>query len=141
MTEDEECVRAACAGFGTAMQAMDVVAMEKLWDREYAHLVYQPEEYEQPCRSWEEIVAYLEYIPGAVESIPVWREIDSDVALLGDAAIVYSQFTTSFKLKDVDEPLEGDVRFSFALRRTVDGWRFVHAHESRQLVVEDVVGE
>lgn len=137
MTEDEKSVSAACEAFGAAMKALDFAAMLRLWDRDYEHLVYQPEEYERACRNWDAIVAYFEYIPGAVESIPGWRDLESDVAVVGDAAIVYSMVMTSFKLKGVEQPLEGEVRFTFGLRRTPEGWRFIHCHESRQLVVEE----
>jgi ketosteroid isomerase-like protein len=122
------------------MKSMDFAAMEGLWDREYGHLVYQPEEHGRACRSWEQIVAYWSYIPGVVASITEWREIESDVAVVGDAAIVYALFATSFQLKDVEEPLAGEVRFTFGLRRTPAGWRFIHCHESRQLVVDDAAG-
>ncbi len=140
MTEDEARIRAACEAFGQAIQAADLAAAEQLWDRDYEHLVYQPEEYERPCRSWDDIVSYLNYIPTVVESIPEWREIESDVAVLGDAAIVYSLVMTSFQLKDVREPLDGEVRFTFGLRRTPDGWRLIHCHESRQLMVDEGEG-
>lgn len=138
IAEDDMSIRAVCSAFGEAMQAMDVAAMQSLWDCDYEHLVYQPEEYERACRSMDEIVAYWEYIPGAVESIIEWREIESDVAVVGDAAIVYSLLRTSFQLKDGGDPLAGDVRFTFGLRRTAEGWRFIHCHESRQLVVDEV---
>lgn len=108
MVEDETSIREACKAFGHAIQAMDPAAMRRLWDYTFDHLVYQPEEYERPCRNWDEIVSYLSYIPG--------------VAVVGDVAIVYSLVMTSFQIKDAEEPLEGEVRFTFGLRRTPEGW-------------------
>ena len=137
MTEDEKSVQAACEAFGQAMREMDFGAMAPLWDREYEHLVYQPEEHEKACRSWDEITAYLDYIPGAVANIREWRQLETDIAVIGDAALVYTLVHACFELKGVDEPLDGDVRFTFGLRRTEDGWRFVHCHESRQLIVDE----
>lgn len=137
MTADETNVRAACDAFGRAMQAMDFAALDALWDRDYEHFVYQPEEFERPCRNWDEFMSYLAYIPGAVESVLEWREIDTDVAVIGDAAIVYTLVRIGFKFKGVEEPLEGDVRFTLGLRRTADGWRLFHCHESRQLVLDE----
>ena len=69
MTEDETRIRAACRAFGEAMQAMDTEAVRRLWDAGYEHLVYQPEEYERACRSWDEIVAYLDHVPGVVDTL------------------------------------------------------------------------
>jgi ketosteroid isomerase-like protein len=134
MTDDETAVRAACTTFGQAMQAMDLEALKGLWDDGYEHLVYQPEEYEAACMTWDAIVDYWRYIPGVIGRILEWREISSDVAVLGDAALVYSRWHTAFEFKDSDESLAGDVRISAALRRTDDGWRFIQLHESRQLV-------
>jgi ketosteroid isomerase-like protein len=135
MTDDETAVRAAYAAFGQAMQAMGLEAMKDLWDDGYEHLVYQPEEYEAACTTWDAIVDYWRYIPGVVGRIVEWREISSDVAVLGDAALVYSRWHTAFEFKDSGELLAGDIRFSVGLRRTDGGWRFIHCHESRQLVV------
>lgn len=133
----EEQVRELCRAYGTAMQAMDLEGLERLWDAGFEHLVYQPEEYAQALRSWDEIRAYWRGIPDVVERFTEWREIETDVAVIGDVALVYSRLATAFRITGVDEPLAGEVRFSYGLRRTSDGWRFVHAHESRQLVVDD----
>jgi ketosteroid isomerase-like protein len=138
MSEDEEAVRSMCTAYGEAMQAMDLAAITRLWDEGNEHLVYQPEEYAQACRTWDEIVAYWSHIPEVLDRIREWREVGSDVAVVGDVALVYSTVATSFQIKAVDEPFDGDVRFSFGLRRTDEGWRFFHCHESRQLVVDDV---
>lgn len=136
MTAEETNVRAALEAFDQALQAMDFDALEALWDGRCEHFVYQPEEFARPCRSWDEFVAYLNYIPGVVERVREWRELETDVAVLGDAAIVYRIVHISFEFKGVEEPLEGDVRFTFGLRRTTEGWRFIHCHESRQLVLD-----
>ena len=136
MTSDETDVRAVCEAFGQAMQAMDFGAMDALWDGEYEHFVYQPEEFERPCRNWDEFTSYLNYIPGVVKTVR-WQDLESDVAVLGDAAIVYALVRLGFELDGVEEPMEGDVRFTYGLRRTQGGWRLFHAHESRQLILDD----
>lgn len=136
MTDEERAIRAACTAFGRAMQAMDLEALKNLWDDGYEHLVYQPEEYDTACTTWDAIVAYWVYIPGVVDEIVEWREVSADVAVIGEAALVYWRCHTAFDFKDSDESLAGDVRFSLGLRRTSAGWRFIHCHESRQLVVD-----
>lgn len=133
---DETEVRAVCEAFGRAMEAMDFAAIEALWNRDDEHFVYQPEEFERPCRSWEEFKSYLDYIPGAVTGVR-WQDIESDVAVLGDAALVYALVRLSLRFKGLDDPFEGDVRFSYGLRRTPAGWRLFHCHESRRLVLDE----
>jgi ketosteroid isomerase-like protein len=137
MTAEEQDVKAVCDAFRQAMQAMDFDALAGLWDRDHEHFVYQPEEFERPCRSWDEFRAYLDYIPGAVESVPEWREIETDVAVVGDAAIVFTRVHVAFDLKGVEELFEGDSRFTLGLRRTPDGWRLIHGHESRPTVLDE----
>jgi ketosteroid isomerase-like protein len=138
MTEDELAVRSMCTAYGDAMRTMDLPAIQRLWDGTDEHLVYQPEEYARACRTWDEVVAYWSHIPEVLDGIREWREIRSDVAVIGDVALVYSTVATSFQIKGLDEPFDGEVRFTFGLRRTDEGWRFFHCHESRQLVVGDV---
>ena len=50
MTAEEKEVKAVCDAWGKAMQAMDFGAHDALWDRDYEHFVYQPEEFERPVR-------------------------------------------------------------------------------------------
>lgn len=140
MHDDERAVRTACEEFGRAMKAMDFAALDDLWDRDNEHFVYQPEEFEQPCRSWEEFHDYLSYIPKALDEVLEWRELRTDVAIMGDTAVVFSAVHLSFDFTGVDEPFAGDVRFTYVLRRTPDGWRFFHCHESRQLVLDTEKG-
>lgn len=139
MTDDETAIRETCTSWANAVESLDFDAMRELWDLDYEHLVYQPEEFERPWHTGAEIVAYWDNVPNVVESVPEWREIDTDVALLGDAALVYSRLSTSIKIKDVDRPFDGELRCSLGLRRTSDGWRLIHYHESRLVAVEDVI--
>jgi ketosteroid isomerase-like protein len=137
MTTQEKEVKAVCDAWGRAMQEMDFGAHDALWIRDDEHFVYQPEEFERPCRTWEEFQKYLAYIPTAVTKVAEWRELETDIAIVGDAAIVYTLLHVVFEFKDVEEPFGGDVRFTLGLRRTEDGWRLFHCHESRQLVLDD----
>lgn len=50
---------------------------------------------------------------------------------------MYSLVHISFELMGIEEPLDADVRVTFGLRRTREGWRFIHCHESRQLIRDD----
>jgi ketosteroid isomerase-like protein len=133
MTDDETAIRAVSTAFAQAAQAMDLEAMKELWDDGYEHLVLQPEEHELPFMTWDAIVDYWRQLPGFVSRIE-GREYSSHVAVLGDVALVYWRGHTTVEFKDSSESLAGDSRLSAALRRTDDGWRFIHWHESRQLV-------
>jgi ketosteroid isomerase-like protein len=120
MTEDENSIREMCQAYGEAMRAMDLAAIQRLWDSSFEHLVYQPEEYAQACRTWEEIVAYWSNIPTVLDGILEWREVEADVAVLGDVALVFAVVATSFQIKGVDEPLDGEARYTYGLRLVVE---------------------
>jgi ketosteroid isomerase-like protein len=136
MSTDEKAVRETWTAFGNALRTMNLESLQRLWDADHPHLLYQPEEYPRPCRTWAEIVAYWQHIPTVVERISEWRELETDVTVVDDLALCFSTLTTSMHLHGVTEPLIGEVRFTAALHRTGGGWRLFHAHESRQLVVD-----
>jgi ketosteroid isomerase-like protein len=132
-------VRAVCDAWIGAVNALDFDAMKTLWDAEFDDLVYQPEEYESPFHTWPDILEYWSNVPTIVESVPEWREIDGHVAVVGDAAIVYSKLMTSIRIHNVEKPFDGELRCSLGLRRTAKGWRLIHYHESRLVSVESVI--
>lgn len=141
MVTAHEEVRAAVDAWLAAINRLDFEAMKGLWDADFDGLVYQPEEYESPFRRWEDILRYWSNVPNVVESVPEWREIDGHIAVIDNVAVVYSKLMTSIRIRDVEKPFNGEVRLSLALRRTPDGWRLIHYHESRLVSVESVVAE
>ena len=132
-------VQATCDAWNAAVKALDFDAMKTLWDAEFDDLVYQPEEYESPFSTWPDILEYWSKVPTIVESVSAWQEIDGHIAVIGDAAVVYSKLMTSIRIRDVEKPFDGELRCSLGLRRTATGWRLIHYHESRLVSVESVI--
>lgn len=119
--------RAWCKAF----QALDADAMKRLFDQDFRGLVYQAEESKDPMYTWAEIDAYWTGAPSLVDRIPEWRELSRKIAVDGDTAWVYAKLQTHLEIKGAKKPLIGELRSSIGLRRTAQGWKIVHYHESR----------
>ena len=139
MTTAEQDVRTTVREWLAAVKNLDFQAARALWDAEFDGLVYQPEEHEIPMTEWSAIERYWDDVPALVERVPGWDEIDSEVAVVDDVALVFTRLRTSIKIRDVQPTFDGEVRCSIGLRRTDAGWRLVHYHESRLVAVEDVI--
>jgi ketosteroid isomerase-like protein len=136
-------VKGVMARFGRAFSApaVDVEGLIALWDPEYPDPVYQPEELEAPLRSWPELRAYFEGLPAQITGVSDIRPLDIRVDAAGDLAYAYVRAWGSLGVVRRDEPLEGEVRQTFVMRRRDGAWRLVHYHESRLTPgLEDAVG-
>lgn len=137
----EEAVRSTCTEWYGAIEHLDFPVLRALWDPEFRDFVYQPEEYEEPIRDWEELLQYWDAVPTLVESVPRWAEIETDVAVVGRAALVFSRLDTSIRIRDMARPFDGEVRCSLGLHEVKGSWRLIHYHESRLVSVESVLAE
>jgi len=137
----EQAIRSTCTEWYGAIERLDFPALRALWDPEFPDFVYQPEEYENPIRDWVELLQYWDAVPTLVEGVPRWSEIETDVAVVGRAAMVFSRLDTSIRIRDMAKPFDGEVRCSLGLHEVGDGWRLIHYHESRLVSVESVLAE
>lgn len=137
----EEAVRTTCTEWYAAIERLDFAALRSLWDSEFPDFVYQPEEYEEPIRDWEELLHYWDAVPTLVQSVPRWEEIETDVAVVGGAALVFSRLDTSIRVRDMTKTFDGEVRCSLGLHEVSGSWRLIHYHESRLVSVESVLAE
>jgi ketosteroid isomerase-like protein len=136
-------VRRVIGRFGRAFSApaVDVAELIALWDVEYPDPIYQPEELEAPLRSWPDLRAYFESLPTQITGVSDIHPLDMRVDVVGDVAYAYTRTSGSLGLVRRDEPLEGEVRQTFVMRRRDAEWRLVHHHESRMTPgLEDAVG-
>ena len=58
------------------------------------------------------------------------KEFEADV--IGDMAWVFLRGTITFDIPGLSEPVSGLARQTFILRKTPDGWKVIHYHESRE---------
>lgn len=129
----EREVQRVIARFGRAFSApaVDVQGLVDLWDAEYPSPVYQPEELVTPARTWDEVRGYFERLPAQITGMSDIRPLDVRVDVFGDVAYAYARTWGSLGVVKRDEPLEGEVRQTFVMRRRDGAWRIIHYHESR----------
>jgi ketosteroid isomerase-like protein len=140
MTAAEAHVRLTCDAWLEAIRRLDFAAAKELWDEGFdGNLLYQPEELAQPMRTIAQLVDYWAWVPGHVEAVPEWDAAETEVQVIGGAAMVWQKLTTRIKLKDVEPTFDGIVRCSLGLRESAGRWKLVHYHESRLVSVEEAV--
>lgn len=137
----EQAVRSTCTEWYGAIERLDFSVLRALWDSEFPDFVYQPQEYVEPIRDWDELLRYWDEVPALVESVPRWAEIETDVAVIGPAALVFSRLDTSIRVRDMVKPFDGEMRCSLGLHEVDGAWRLIHYHESRLVSVESVLAE
>jgi len=140
-TAVEQEVQAKVDEWLGCIENLDFERMPKVWDMDFVGLVYQPEEYEEPWTTGEELLKYWANVPTIIENVPAWHATRHEITVIGDVAVVFSILETSIKIKEVPKKFEGPVRLSMALRRTDDGWKLIHYHESRLVSVESILAE
>jgi ketosteroid isomerase-like protein len=138
-TAEEQAAKEVVEAWYDAIRQLDFTAMAAIWDTDFDRLVYQPEEYDAPFLSFDAIKGYWTNVPNLVDRVLEWTPIVSELAVIGDVAVAYSRLQTSIKLQGIDQPFDGELRCSLALRRSAGTWKLIHYHESRLVSVESVV--
>lgn len=132
-TTDEQAVINTYQEWARAFQAIDADAMKAVFDQDYPGILYQAEEQTEPFYTWQAIDEYWSAAPNIVDKIPEWRELTRKVSLDSDSAFVYSKLQTHLEVKGGKQPLLGELRVSMGLRKTDNGWKICHYHESRHV--------
>jgi ketosteroid isomerase-like protein len=129
--DDLRQVRNVIARFSQAFAKTDVAGVREVWDEVYENPVYQPEECLEPLLTQEAVRTYFESLPSVIRGVSDVRTIDFRVDVLDDTAHAFTRAVASLHLCDRADPLVGEVRQSFVLRRRDGKWLLIHHHESR----------
>ncbi|WP_396911111.1 YybH family protein [Mycolicibacterium sp.] len=96
-------------------------------------LTYQPEERPDALQSRADIARYVKALDQVIGGFDDTKVIETRTdTITEDAAHVYVRFWCRIHRID-GQPLDGQVRQTFVLRRHTDGWFVRHYHESRQI--------
>jgi hypothetical protein len=112
-----------------AWSQLDVDAISELWDRSFSP-VYIGDEYREPVLGWNELSRHFGRI-GARLSSAQWNS--RLVALRRPAPdLALATLLVSWTLVGVESNMErsGDSWWTVLMRRTDDGWRFLHQAET-----------
>jgi ketosteroid isomerase-like protein len=124
-------VAAVIETYRVAFLHLDVDQLASIWDREHEPLVYVAQEKEEPIHGWAAIQSYLAALPEHLDGVSAKVLEDVQIDVLGETAIAFFRSRSSVKLKGHPtmkyEPI-GHVSMIF--RRSSEGWRAIHFHES-----------
>jgi hypothetical protein len=122
----------------------DTTSMLSLFDKNFdPHLIYQAEENPSALTTYKEIESYWHNAHNLLEKVTDWSEQKKSVSMLTpNSAFVWIEVMTGIKTTVLAEQLLGKIRVSMGVRKTDEGWKIVHYHESRQLMAEqDTAGK
>jgi ketosteroid isomerase-like protein len=109
---------------------LDPEQLASIWDRQHEPLVYIAQEKEEPIYGWAAIQRYLTALPEHLEQVLAKDLDDVQIDVLGDTAIAFFTSRSIVKLKGHATKYEPTGRVSIIFRRTSEGWRAIHFHES-----------
>jgi hypothetical protein len=109
---------------------LDPRQLASIWDRPHEPLVYVAQEREAPIYGWTAIDQYLAALPEHLVSVLAKELDDVKIDVLGDSAIAFFTSRSSVMLKGRPTKYEPIGHVSMILRRTAEGWRVIHFHES-----------
>ena len=96
-------------------------------------LTYQPEERPDALQRRADIARYIKALNQVIGGFDDTKVVETRTDIVtDDAAHVYVRFWCRIHRID-GQPLDGQVRQTFMLRRHTDGWFVRHYHESRQI--------
>ncbi len=129
---DRDAVGRVIRRWGRAFSTVDSDALIALWDETYPDIIYQAEEFPDPFRGFDQVKYYYGQIPTFAHNIRDQSLVDLDIDVLGDVAWVYLRGTVTFDIPGKPEPISGEARQSFILRKVGGEWKIIHYHESRE---------
>lgn len=117
-----------------AWNALDFEGLQSFWDTNEPDIYYLAEEMEHPFYKLEDVVAYWEHVQLIISWITITPSgVHQKMLSEHLAVLTYSMHVdmgTAGPEKFGHKPLGVDVRVSAILRKTNEGWRFIHYAES-----------
>lgn len=127
-----DAVKKVVRRWARAFSALDAETILSLWDSKYPKILHQAEEFPDPVRGWQELTHYNRTMMQIASNLRDQSVLDLEADVIGDMAWVYLRGTITFDVQGMDKPITGQARQTFILRKTSDGWKFIHYHESRE---------
>jgi ketosteroid isomerase-like protein len=129
--QDTHQIRAVLERYSKSWEAMDWAGLKSIWDPDYAHILYIPEERAEPLRGWAEVEAYFRHAAESVIRVGAMQLSDISIDVFGDTAYAFCNFHFEAELRRLAEPFVTGGRDTFILRRKDAAWKVIHYHESR----------
>ena len=129
---ERDAVKKVVRRWARAFSALDADGVLGVWDKSYPKIMHQAEEFPDPIRGFDELTYYNRAMMRLASNLRDQSLIDMEADVIGDMAWCYIRGTITFDIPKLDKPITGKTRQTFILRKTADGWKVIHYHESRE---------
>lgn len=117
-----------------AWNSMDFDTLQSLWDADEKEIYYLAEEIESPFYTLKDVVAYWSYADLSIEWLSMTAANIGTKKLTEDLCVVYYEMHVDLAMKDsnamMPKPIGVDLNVSAILRKSIQGWRFIHYVEA-----------
>lgn len=135
---DRQAIEAVVNEYYLGWLTMDAPRLKSIWKDDEGDLVYTALEMARPLRDLDTIKRYIDRAMSECEP-PKDKTVDIlSLEIIGDVAITYFTWHYEFRFKEPRpewapqvDLIVADGRATLVLRRTGDGWKVMHYHESR----------
>lgn len=133
MTDEVAAVTETILAYVACSERMDFAARKSLWDSAEATPILCPEEAPEPLIGWGAMDAYWSRSRETMASL-ISKATNIRIRMLGDglALATYTNRWIATMARDghlPEKPISADVRMTAVLRKTADGWRYIHLVE------------
>ena len=129
--QDRQQIAAVLEQYRRGFATLDVERLAAIWDQDYDHILYIPQEAAQPVRGWAGVAQYYQRVAGFFARVKTMTVNDVSVDVSGDVAYAFCSFHFEGDMQGQRQPHIADGRNTFILRRTSRTWKVIHYHESR----------
>lgn len=115
-----------------AWNALDVAALEALWSNDEPEIYYLAEEIDAPLRSIAAVRDYWQHTAAIVDAVRMTTDDLRFRQLTKELVVATYALHVDMRLRGTPpgEPIGVDAQVAAILRRTDDGWRFIHYSEA-----------
>lgn len=133
MSTDIKAVSDTVLAYVACSKGMDFATRKALWDPAEGTPILCPEEAPEPLIGWDALDAYWSRSRETMASLET-KATNIRVRMLGDGlALATYQSRWIATLAQAghlpEKPISADVRMTAVLRKTADGWRYIHLVE------------
>lgn len=122
---DEEAITKLLEAYRDGFHRLDFGQLCSLWDAKHEDLIYVAQELSAPLHGWDAIEDYYARTTDSPEPMIAMTLDAISIQTFGDTALAFFNF-----LAHAEKNLELPGRVSMVFRRSGDGWKLVHYHES-----------
>jgi hypothetical protein len=121
-------------GYICAWNSMDFDTLQSLWDADEDEIHYLAEEIECPFYTLNDVIDYWSYAKLSIEWVSMIAANRRSKRLTDELCVVYYEMHVDLCMKDsnamMPKPIGVDLNVSAILRKTIQGWRFIHYVEA-----------